>query len=110
LDRRHELRVGQSDVSRSEGLRPEGCGTAGRQSALYATATVDNSTRGPASAGPHVRSMRQEVAQMTKQFRIVICTAVSALGLIAFVNAQAPQVTQTPDAPPTWIPDIKFAS
>ena len=47
---------------------------------------------------------------MTKQVRVVVSAAISALGLIAVVSAQAPQITQNPDAPPTWIPDIKFAS
>jgi hypothetical protein len=32
------------------------------------------------------------------------------MGLIALVSAQTPQITQNPDVPPTWIPDIKFAS
>jgi hypothetical protein len=47
---------------------------------------------------------------MTKQVRVVVCSAISVLGLIAFVSAQTPQITQSPDTPPTWIPDIKFAS
>ena len=47
---------------------------------------------------------------MTKQIRVVVCAAISALSVIAFVSAQTPQITQSPDAPPTWIPDIKFAS
>src|SRR5215467_4146599 len=47
---------------------------------------------------------------MTKQVHVVVCAAISTLGLIAFVSAQTPQITQNPDTPPTWIPDIKFAS
>lgn len=47
---------------------------------------------------------------MTKQVRVVVSAAIGAVGLIAFVSAQTPQITQSPDAPPTWIPDIKFAS
>jgi hypothetical protein len=47
---------------------------------------------------------------MTRQVRVVVCAAISVLGLMAIVSAQTPQITQNPDTPPTWIPDIKFAS
>jgi hypothetical protein len=47
---------------------------------------------------------------MSQRVRVVVCTALSALGFTAYVSAQTPQITQSPDTPPTWIPDIKFAS
>jgi hypothetical protein len=47
---------------------------------------------------------------MSRDVRVVVCAALSALGFIAYVSAQTPQITQNPDVPPTWIPDIKFAS
>src|SRR5262245_43085837 len=46
----------------------------------------------------------------SKQLRAAVSAAISAMGLIALVSAQTPQITQSPDVPPTWIPDIKFAS
>src|SRR4249920_1954937 len=53
--------------------------------------------------------MRGEVA-MSRGVRFVVCAALSALGFVAYVSAQTPQITQNPDVPPTYIPDIKFAS
>ena len=47
---------------------------------------------------------------MSRDVRFVVCAALSALGFVAYVSAQTPQITQNPDVPPTWIPDIKFAS
>jgi len=46
----------------------------------------------------------------SKRLRAGVSAAISAMGLIALVSAQTPQITQSPDLPPTWIPDIKFAS
>ena len=46
---------------------------------------------------------------MTRYVRVALAGALTVFGL-AFVSAQTPQITQSPDVPPTWIPDIKFAS
>lgn len=47
---------------------------------------------------------------MSRYVRLAAAAALSVLGLVAYVSAQTPQITQSPDTPPTWIPDIKFAS
>ena len=47
---------------------------------------------------------------MTRYVRLAVCAALGAFGFVAYVSAQTPQITQSPDTPPTWIPDIKFAS
>jgi hypothetical protein len=46
---------------------------------------------------------------MRKYVRIAVCAAIGVLGAASLI-AQTPQVTQSPDTPPTWIPAIKFAS
>jgi hypothetical protein len=47
---------------------------------------------------------------MRRYVRFAVAAALTVAGLAAGVSAQTPQVTQSPDKPPTWIPDIKFAS
>jgi hypothetical protein len=47
---------------------------------------------------------------MRRNVRFAVAAALTVLGLVAYASAQTPQVTQDPDKPPTWIPDIKFAS
>ena len=47
---------------------------------------------------------------MRRYVRFAVAAALTVVGLVAYVSAQTPQVTQNPDKPPTWIPDIKFAS
>src|SRR5262245_14504225 len=47
---------------------------------------------------------------MRRNVRFAVAAALTVFGLVAYVSAQTPQVTQDPNKPPTWIPDIKFAS
>jgi hypothetical protein len=47
---------------------------------------------------------------MSRYVRFAAAVALTVLGLVASAGAQTPQITQSPDTPPTWIPDIKFAS
>ena len=47
---------------------------------------------------------------MSRYARFAVSAALTVFGLVAYVSAQGPQITQKPDVPPTWIPDIKFAS
>jgi hypothetical protein len=47
---------------------------------------------------------------MSRYGRLACAGVLTIFGLVAYVSAQTPQVTQNPDVPPTWIPDIKFAS
>src|SRR5262249_40631945 len=78
----------------------------------YVGSAVRRTLHGSGQAGPNLPPTiyAPRGCAMTKQVRVVVCAAISALGLITFVSAQTPQITQNPDAPPTWIPDIKFAS
>jgi len=47
---------------------------------------------------------------MRRYVSFVIVAGIGALGFAAHLAAQGPPITQNPDVPPTWIPDIKFAS
>jgi hypothetical protein len=47
---------------------------------------------------------------MKSHVRVALAGALTVMGLVAFASAQTPQITQNPEVPPTWIPDIKFAS